>query len=363
MDRTGRFVVFEGSEGSTIGFNNDNNHTNDIFVIDRQLHTARLLSHNLSGSSGNGASMIHFARGPVISDDGQAVVFESRATDLTSIPVIPVSQFSTSLSIFAASVPSSGRLLNISTRADVLSSDNALIAGFVLSGADPKKVIIRAIGPSLGKAGVTGVLSDPTLELYDGAGSLMASNDNWKENAAEVSETGTAPADDLESALVRVLPPGAYTAVVRGKSGASGVGLVELYELGQSGDSKLANISTRGFIHGGDNVLIAGFIVGGDGGGASRVLIRGMGPSLAGFGVSDALPDPVLDLYDSNGSRVKTNDDWKQTERSEIEATGIVPPDDAESAILYTLGPGSYTTIVGGKGASGVGLVEVYNLR
>jgi Tol biopolymer transport system component len=359
MDRTGRFVVFEGS-GANIGFDNGNNSANGIFVIDRQLHTARLLSHNLSGSPAGGT--IHFADGAVISDDGQTVVFESNATDLTLLPT-PQDPHSSFSQIFAAIVPSSGRLLNISTRADVLPGDNALIAGFVLSGADPKKVIIRAIGPSLAAAGLTGVLDDPTLDLYDGAGSLIASNDNWKESAAEVSATGLAPSHDFESALVRNLEPGSYTAVVRGKSGASGIGSVELYDLGQPGECILANISTRAFIRGGDDVLIAGFIAGGDGGGASRVLIRGIGPSLAGFGVSGALPDPVLDLYDSNGSRVKTNDDWKQTERGEIEATGIVPANDAESAILYTLAPGSYTTIVTGKGASGIGLVEVYNLR
>lgn len=360
-DRTGRFVVFEGSDGNTIGLNNDANRTNDIFLIDRQLRTARLLSHNLSGSSANAQSMIHLTRGPVISDDGQTVVFQSGATDLTSIPT-PQPPNTTLFQIYAASIPNSGRLLNISTRAEVLPGDNGLIAGFVLSGADPRKVVIRAIGPSLGGAGITGALNDPTLELYDSAGSSIASNDNWGENAAQVSETGVAPSNELESAVVRVLQPGAYTAIVRGKNGTSGIGLVELYDLGATGDCRLANISTRAFVHGGDYVLIAGFIAGGDVGGASRVLIRGIGPSLTGFGVPDALADPVLDLYDSNGSRVKSNDDWKQIERADIEATGLVPPNDAESALVYTLAPGPYTTIVSGKGASGVALVEVYNL-
>jgi hypothetical protein len=189
--------------------------------------------------------------------------------------------------------------------------------------------------------------------------------DDWKDTQqAEIEATTIPPTDDHESAIVQSLLPGAYTAIVRGKNGTTGVGLVEAYDLDQPADSRLANISTRGFIDTGDNVMIGGFIIGPADLGAATVLIRGIGPSLASAGVADPLQDPTLELHDGNGALLTSNNDWKDTQQSEIEATTIPPTDDRESAILQTLAPGSYTAIVRGvDDTTGVGLVEVYHLQ
>lgn len=252
--------------------------------------------------------------------------------------------------------------LNISTRMRVLNGDNALIGGFIITGTDPKKVIIRGLGPSLAASGLQNVLSDPTLELHQG-NTVVAKNDNWGEQQTEVAATGIAPANDLESSIVSTLSPAAYTAILRDKNNQPGVGLVEVYDLG--GNSKLANLSTRGFVDSGDNVMIGGFIVGGGGpGGVTRIVVRGLGPSLAGAGVSGALADPILELHDNNGLTVAANNDWKDSQQAELAATGIQPANDLESAIIETLAPGAYTAIVrGNNGGVGVGLVEVYNLQ
>jgi len=260
--------------------------------------------------------------------------------------------------------------LNISTRLRVQPGDNALIAGFILNGSASKKVILRAIGPALADFSVDGALLDPALELRGGNGALLASNDNWKINdqtqqsqEAEVRATGIPPSSDLESALLATLAPGQnYTAIVRGKGDAAGVALVEAYDLAPAIDSLLTNISTRGFVESGSNVMIGGFILGG-GSGASEVMLRAIGPSLVQAGVSNALPDPRLELHDGNGSLIASNDNWKDGQRAEIEATRIAPSNDFESALVATLSPGHYTAIVEGKGGSGVGLIEVYNLQ
>jgi hypothetical protein len=255
------------------------------------------------------------------------------------------------------------KLLNISTRLQVLPNDNVLIGGFIITGTVSKNVIVRAIGPSLGD-GLTGFLADPTLELHDSAGMVIDFNDNWKDTQqAEIEATGLQPSDDLESAIVETLTPGLYTAIVAGKNGTTGIGLVEAYDLDQAVDSELANISTRGFIDTGDNVMIGGFIIGPDGLGDATVLVRGIGPSLTDFGVPGALQDPTLELHDESGNTLTTNDDWKETQQTEIEATGLAPTDDRESAILSTLAPGAYTAIVrGALDTTGVGLVEAYNI-
>jgi predicted methyltransferase MtxX (methanogen marker protein 4) len=245
----------------------------------------------------------------------------------------------------------------------VLTDSNVLIGGFIISGSAPKKVIVRAIGPSLGNFGVTGFLADPTLELHEQDGTIIT-NDNWKDDQqTEIEATGLAPSDDLESAIVETLVPGAYTAIVAGKNGTTGIGLVEAYDLDQAVDSELANISTRGFIDTGDNVMIGGFIIGPDGFDDGTVLVRGIGPSLTAFGVPGALQDPTLELHDGSGNTLVANDDWKESQQTEIEATGLKPSDDRESAILSTLAPGAYTAIVRGTlESTGVGLVEVYHL-
>jgi hypothetical protein len=248
----------------------------------------------------------------------------------------------------------------------VQAGDNALIGGFILTGNDSKQVIIRALGPSLGANGMPGALSDPTLDLYDASGQLLASNDNWKESSqAQIQATGIAPSDPLESVILTTLTGNSsYTAVVRGKNGATGVGLVEVYDLGLGATSKLANISTRGFVDTGDNVMIGGFIVGGSAAEQTRIVVRAIGPSLSALGIANALPDPTLSLYDSNGTVLATNDNWQDGHQPEIMAAGLAPTDDRESALFESLSPGAYTAIVAGKnGAVGVGLVEAYNIR
>ena len=256
------------------------------------------------------------------------------------------------------------QLLNISTRLRVQTGDNVLIGGFIITGTDQKRVIVRGIGPSLANSGIAGFLADPKLELHAGNGALLDINDNWKsDHKAEIEATTIPPSHDLEAAIAQTLPANtaSYTAIVSGKNNTSGIGLVEAYDLDQAANSKLANISTRGLVEIGDNVLIGGFITGN---GSTKVLLRAIGPTLASAGVTNPLHDPTLGLFNSNGMPVATNDDWRTTQRTEIEATGIPPNDNRESAIVATLVPGSYTAIVQGSGGStGVGLVEFYNIQ
>ena len=265
---------------------------------------------------------------------------------------------------------------NISSRVDVLTGDQVAIAGFIINGTDPKTVIIRGIGPSLSNAGVQGPLQDPTLELHDGSGALMTSNDNWKtkpdgtSQQASVQATGIPPNNDLESAIVVTLNPGRYTAILSGKNGGTGIGLVEVYDLSRAANSKLANISTRGFVGTNDNVMIGGLIVGtGNVGATGKVLIRAIGPSLSNAGVQGALQDPTLELHNANGALIDSNDNWKtrpdgSSQQAAIQATGLAPGNDLESALLEMLAPGNYTAIVRGEtNTTGVGLVEVYSLQ
>jgi hypothetical protein len=240
--------------------------------------------------------------------------------------------------------------------------DNVLIGGFIITGTQPKKVIVRAIGPSLATAGVSGALADTLLELHEPDGTVIT-NDNWKDTQeAEIVATTVPPSNDLESAIVATLDPGAYTAIVSGNNGATGIALVEAYDLDQTADSQLANISTRGFVETSDNVMIGGFIVGGN---TSSIALRAIGPSLTEAGVADALADPLLELHDSNGALLASNDNWKDSPDKQVFIdNGIAPTSDKESIILGTLTPGSYTAIVRGVGGdTGVGLVEAYNLH
>ena len=291
---------------------------------------------------------------PVLPPAGQTFI-SATATD----PANNTSEFSATIEATLAA----GQLLNISTRLRVLTGDNVLIGGFIILGTEPKDVIVRAIGPSLGGVGVADFLVDPVLELNFSDGSVVT-NDNWKDTQeAEIMATGLAPTEEAESAIVATLDPGAYTAIVRGVGGGTGVALVEAYDL-EPAAGTTANISTRGFVDTGDNVMIGGFIAGSGGGGDATVLVRAIGPSLTAQGVPGALADPVLELYDGSGNNLTTNDDWKDTQQAEIEATGLEPTDDRESAVLSTLAPGAYTAIVRGAGdTTGVGLVEVYHLQ
>jgi hypothetical protein len=235
-----------------------------------------------------------------------------------------------------------------------------------VNGDQPKRLIIRAIGPSLTDAGLANALQDPILELHDSTGALLTSNDNWKsDQQVEIAATGLAPTNDLESAIIATLSPvdpavngsGLYTAIVSGKNSGTGIGLVEVYDLDDPNTAPyLANISTRGFVQTEEKAMIGGFIIGA-GGETGQVVVRALGPSLTI--IPDALQDPTLTLYNSQGLVVGFNDDW--SDASGIEATGLAPTDSRESAILADLVPGAYTAIVQGKASTtGVGLVEVY---
>jgi hypothetical protein len=258
--------------------------------------------------------------------------------------------------------------LNIATRLLVNPDPNQLIGGFIITGTQPKKLIIRGIGPSLASF-FSGVLADPTLQLFQG-NTLLVSNDNWKlrdsdgtSQQAEVEATKVQPTNDLESAIVITLAPGAYTAVMRGKGGTSGIGVVEAYDLDLNAKSKLANIATRGLVGTNENVMIGGFITGGNGQADSKVVIRAIGPSLAAFGIANVLQDPLLELHNANGTTIQSNDDWQQTQAAEITQSGLAPTDSRESAMVTTLPDGNYTAIVRGKNnATGVAVVEVYSV-
>jgi hypothetical protein len=263
------------------------------------------------------------------------------------------------------------QLLNIATRLKVQTDANVLIGGFIITGTDPKKVLIRGIGPSLSNF-FSGVLADPTLELHQGS-TTLATNDNWKTKSdgssqqAEIAATTIPPTNNLESAILATLAPGAYTAILAGKNGGTGIGVVEVYDLDQAANSRLANISTRGFVDTDNNVLIGGLIVGGgSGGGTAKVIVRALGPSVP---VAGALADPTLELHNGSGTTISTDDNWKtrpdgSSQQAEIEATTVPPTSDSESALVASLAPGNYTAIVRGKNnTTGVGLVEVYNLQ
>lgn len=266
---------------------------------------------------------------------------------------------------FSAALPIGGRShnLNLSTRAFFGTGDNVLIGGFIITGADPKRVMVRGIGPSLGDAGVAGVLADPIIELYDRDHKLLASNDDWKsDQRATIEQTGIPPKSDLEGAIVTNLKAvnSSYTVVVRGKNSGTGIGLVEIYDLDAGADSRLANMSSRGMVGLGDNVLIGGFIIGGNGEGPGRALVRGLGPSI---GLSTALADPTLELRDADGVLIAANDDWKENEQ-QIREAGLPPQYDTEAALVRPLAPGPYTAILRGKNnTTGIGLLEVYNFQ
>ena len=258
--------------------------------------------------------------------------------------------------------PRSGQPLNISTRMKVLSGDNALIAGFIVTGpsGSSKKVLIRGIGPSLANFGVAGTISDPLVELHKPDGTVVT-NDNWQQGDTSQIPNGFAPSDPRESAVVATLTPGNYSAVLKGAHGETGVGLAEVYDLDSSSAAQLANISTRGFVNTGDDVMIGGFIIGGTE--PAKVLVRAIGPSLAAFGVKGALPATTLEVHDANGA-VISNEGWRATQEADIIATTIPPNNDNEAALLATLVPGNYTAVVRGKNnTTGIGLVEAYNLQ
>jgi hypothetical protein len=249
----------------------------------------------------------------------------------------------------------------------VQTGDNVGIGGFIITGTGPKHVLLRAIGPSLTGSGVPNALADPVLELHGPGAFVTITNDNWRDDPVQealIIASGIPPTNDLESAIDATLVPGNYTAIVRGKNNTSGVGLVEVYDLSQAVPAKLANISTRAFVSTGNNIVIAGFILGGNSGN-DRIAVRGIGPSLTASGVPNALADPVLELRDGNGTLLVSNNDWQDNpvQASELIAAGLAPTNDLESGISKTLPPGTYTALLAGlNNGTGVGLVEVYDL-
>ena len=256
--------------------------------------------------------------------------------------------------------------MNISTRARVETGDNVLIGGFIITGNAAKKVIIRAIGPSLSQHGLSDVLADPTLDLYDGNSALLQSNDNWQDDpsqASQISASGLAPSSNLESAIIATLQPGNYTAIVRGKNSGQGIALAEVYDLDPAADSQLGNISGRSYVQTNDDVMIGGFIIGNNIG-ATKVIVRAIGPSLSQSGLSNVLADPTLELYDGNGALLQSNDNWQDDpdQAARISAASLAPSNSLESAIWASLAPGNYTAIVRGKNNGvGIGIVEVYS--
>jgi Tol biopolymer transport system component len=256
--------------------------------------------------------------------------------------------------------------LNVSTRLRVQTGDNAGIAGFIITGTAPKNVLLRGIGPSLTAFGVPGALANPTLDLRRPDGTRIRANNDWQEDpaqAAAIQATGLAPQNDLEAAIVETLDPGSYTVILRGMGMTAGVGLAEVYDLNQGVDSKLANLSTRAFVDTGDNIVIAGFVLGGSNGN-DRAVVRGIGPSLTAFGVANALADPTLELRDNNGALLASNNDWQDNpgQAAELTAAGLAPTNPLESAIAISLPPGPYTALLAGRNnGTGVGVVEVYD--
>ncbi len=268
-------------------------------------------------------------------------------------------------SINAQEIKPFAQFLNVSSRLHTGTGDDVLIGGFVVAGTGAKKVIIRVLGPSLQSYGVSGVLPDPTLELHNQTGAIIATNNNWKDTQqSEIAATNLAPSDDRECAIVTTLAPGAYTAIARGVANSTGVVLLEVYDLNQSAGSRLTNVSTRGFVDLGDDVLIGGAIVGGGNGGVNVIVARALGPSLTNAGIPNAMQDPVLELHNQEGTLLDSNDNWRDGKQQAVSAAGFAPSDDREAAIFAILPPGAYTAIVRGKNnTTGVALVEFYNLR
>ena len=245
----------------------------------------------------------------------------------------------------------------------MLTDNNVLIGGFIVGGTGSKDVLLRALGPTLGQPpfNLSGALADPTLDLRDSSGTQIAVNDNWKDTQqAAIFATGKAPPNDAESAIRHPFTPGSYTAIVRGKNNTTGIGLVEAYDLDAAITPTLTNIRTRGFVDTDQNVMIGGFIAGD---GIVRVIVRALGPTLSGFGVPNVLADPTLEVYNAQGSLITSNDNWKDTQQAEIQASGKPPPNDNESAIILVRPAENTTAIVRGKNnTTGNALVEAYIL-
>jgi len=362
--------------GEVVGFSGRSDSSQHAFIYSNGMHDLGTLPDTTSSSGvsindsdqivgttsgGNGPSFLYTAAAGLINintlvDNPNLSLREVAGINNAGQIAISGSDFGTNATVngFLLS-PATHSAANISTRLTVGTGDNVLIGGIIIQGNAPKTVIIRAVGPSLAHAGITNPLQDPTLELHDGTGAVVASNDNWTDapNRQAIIDSQLAPTNNLESAVLTTLAPGSYTAIVRGNNSTTGIALVEVYDLDPGADAGLANISTRGFVQTGDNVMIGGFIFNQTGN--ATVLIH------AQHGVPNALQDPTLELHDGTGALIASNDNWKSDQQQAIEATGLAPGDDRESAILSSLAPGNYTAIVRGKNETvGNALVEVY---
>jgi hypothetical protein len=334
-----------------------------------------LVSQNGSGFD---LSRSVVAGGGGSSTDGANLMLDATVGQAAAGPTLSSGQFSIQVGFWFTAIP--GLVANVSTRLPVGRDDNVLIEGFIVQGpaGSTKKIIVRAIGPSLVAFGITDALPNPTLEIHDAnnGNAIVATNDNWRttqvggliigDQSAEISASGLAPGDDLESAIIANLTPGSYTAVVRGVGNTTGTGVVDAYDISAASPARLANIATRGLVQAGDKLMIAGFIVQN---GPVRAVIRAIGPSLSAFGITNALADPTLQLRDQNGAIVLENDNWKtrpdgSSQQQEIENTGLQPTNDLESALVATIPPGQYTAQVRGNNqATGIGVVQVYFLQ
>jgi len=266
----------------------------------------------------------------------------------------------------ASPTPTAAQSLNISTRLKVDTGDKLMIAGFIIQGNASKPVLLRGVGPSLAAFGIQGVLLDPVLELRN-SNSSIRTNDNWVDSPQRSQFEGGPfqPSDNRESVILETLSSDNYTALLTGKNNTAGVGLVEVYDRDQAAASALANISTRGFVQAGENVMIGGFILGGSTN-TARIALRGVGPSLAQFGLNPVLQDPTLELHNANGATLIANDNWTDDPASAalLTSNGLALSDPKESGIFTSLPPGQFTAILAGKnGGIGIGLIEVYNLR
>jgi hypothetical protein len=249
----------------------------------------------------------------------------------------------------------------------VEAGEGVMIGGFIITGNEAKRVIIRGIGPSMASVGVQGAISDPILRLFGPSGSELAVNDDWQNTQqGEIELTGLAPQNPRESAIIATLPPANYTASVAEVNSRNGVGLVEVYDLNSGANARLANISTRGSVQTAENVMIGGFVLGGNSINPARVVVRALGPSLQLVGIAAPLSNPTLQLFDSNGQAIFNNDNWQDvpSQAAQLQALNLAPSNPAESAIVAMLPPGLYTAVVAGRnGGTGIGLIEVYGVQ
>jgi uncharacterized repeat protein (TIGR01451 family) len=288
------------------------------------------------------------------------------ATATATATIAPTATPSLTPGVTATPSATPAQAQNLSTRMNVQTGSNVAIGGFIITGSAPKHLLLRAIGPSLTQLGIANALADPVMELHGPGGFATIANDNWRDDPVQESAiiaTGIPPSNNLESAIDVTVLPGAYTAIVSGKNNTTGVGLIEVYDLSQAVPAKLANISTRAFVGTGSDIVIAGFILGGNSG-DDTIIARGIGPSLVPLGIANALANPTLELRDSNGAVVIANNDWQDNaaQAAELTSAGLAPTNDLESGIATALPPGLYTALLAGmNNGTGVGLVEVYD--